>query len=56
LLWLGDIIMMSSALLNVEGLLNVAGLLGITGLLNFAESQEIAGLLRVKVLLIIAQL
>jgi hypothetical protein len=47
LLWLDDITVTASALLNIKGLLFVAGSLGIAGLLNVAESQKIAGLLKV---------
>ncbi len=36
LLWLGDISMMSSALLRIKGSLNVAGLLSVAGLLRNA--------------------
>ncbi len=56
LLWLDDITVTASALLNIKGLLFVAGSLGIAGLLNVAESQKIAGLLKVAWLLIFAEL
>jgi hypothetical protein len=56
LLLLGDISMMSSALLNVKGSPNVAGMLGVAGSLNVAESQRIAGLLRVAGSLNVAEL
>ncbi len=47
LLWLDDVTVMSSALLNVKGLLYVVGMLGVAGSLNVAELQRIAGLLKV---------
>ncbi len=56
LLWLGDVSMMSSALLSVKGLLHVAGLLGVPGLLSFVESGRIFRLLRVAGLLSIVEL
>ena len=55
-LWLDDVTVTSSALLNVKGLLYVAGLLGVAGLLNVMESQRIAGLLNVARLLFFAEL
>jgi hypothetical protein len=56
-LLLGDVSMMSSALLNFKGSPNVAGLLpGIAGSKNVVELQRIAGLLRATGLLSIAKL
>ncbi len=43
LLWLGDISMMSSALLSIKGTLDVAGLLSVAGLLWIAGSLSVAG-------------
>jgi hypothetical protein len=56
LLLLGDVSIMSSALLSVKELPNVAGLLGVAGSLSIAELQRIAGSLRVAGLLSIVEL
>jgi hypothetical protein len=57
LLWLGDVSMTSSALLNVRGLLNVIGLLRITGSLSVAGramSQTLAIFQLLTILLLLA--
>jgi hypothetical protein len=43
LAWLGDVSMMSSALLSIKGLLNVAGSLSVAGSLRIAGLLSVAG-------------